>query len=270
MNLPDIKTQIRKILTQNPETKNLKIADDDLLTYYYYYKNKSKESQDGYRQELKTDPFMRVVWVPTEKSTKIQFQEDFQKTNALFDSELDLQNYSFDKLIIDNKNKQKVFKEMQKITKKNGKIDKGFYLYGSFKTGKTFFLKTLAQQLLKQQISVMFLFMPNLIRKFKSFMYNNSLETRFEQLKTVNCLFLDDFGAENMSPWFRDEILLPLLYYRAEKKLPFFISSNYNFLQLDKHLMGSINDNNYIRVHKIIDKINELTQFYDFSKKETS
>ncbi|WP_349401957.1 ATP-binding protein [Candidatus Phytoplasma solani] len=270
MDLLDIKTKIRKIIAQNPETKDLIIADDDLLTYYHYYKNKMKENEDGYRQELKKTPFIRVVWVPTLQSSKIKFQENCKKTNALFDSEFELEQYSFNKLIIDSESKKKVYKEMQKIIKNFRKTDKGFYLCGSFKTGKTFFLKALAQQLIKKEIPVMFLFMPNLTRKFKSFLYNNLLEIRFQQLKKIDCLILDDFGAENVNPWFRDEILLPLLHYRAEKKLPLFVSSNYNFLQLDKHLMGNTNDNNYVKIHKIIDKINELTQFYDFSKKETS
>ncbi|CAM12155.1 Putative DNA replication protein [Candidatus Phytoplasma australiense] len=274
MSLSDIKKEIRKKLAQNPETKDLKIDDDDLLTYYNYYKNKTKEHQNEtfFRPELKKKPFPRVVLVPTVQSNKMQFQENCKKINALFDSELELEQYSLSKLIVDSEIKKQVYKEMQKVIKNFNKVNKGFYLCGSFKTGKTFFLKALAKQLLQKEISVLFLFMPNLTRKFKALVYSNLLETRFYQLKTTDCLFLDDLGAENINPWFRDEILLPLLYYRAERKLPVFISSNYNFLQLDKHLIGNVayNDNSYVKIHKIIDKINELTKFYDFSKKETS
>ncbi|MBS2126139.1 ATP-binding protein ['Fragaria x ananassa' phyllody phytoplasma] len=270
MDLEDIKKQIRKMLAQDENNKNLNIADEDLLTYYYYLQNNKKDNEYGYRQELKTTPFTRVVWVPTEKSKKIQFQEYWQSQNALFEGECNLDQYSFNKLIVDNENKKKVSQAMQKIIKNFATAEKGFYLYGSFKIGKTFFLKVLAHELLKKEIPVMFLFMPNLTRKFKSFFHNNSLETRFQQLKKIDCLILDDLGVENMNPWFRDEILLPLLHYRSENKLPIFISSNYNFLQLEKHLSNNITDNNYIKIAKIITQINELTRFYDFSQKETS
>ncbi len=41
-----------------------------------------------------------------------------------------------------------------------------------------------------------------------------------------NILMLDDIGAEEITPWARDEVIGPLLHYRMVQELPTFFSSN--------------------------------------------
>ncbi|WP_024563445.1 ATP-binding protein [Candidatus Phytoplasma tritici] len=272
MEFSDIKIKISKMIAQCEETKNLDISDDDLPVIYNYLLTKDQEDEYGNRQKIKTNP-LRVVWVPTVKSQSLYFKEHWQSQNELFDSSINFDAHLVKQFVVDNDSKQQALKEMKQIIKHFEKSTKGFYLSGSFNTGKTIFLKKLAYELIQKQISVIFLFMPDITRKFRNFLYNNTLETRLQQLKNVKCLILDDLGSENMTPWFRDEIFLPLLYDRAEKKLPLFISSNlppnelHNYLF---HLHGAENVNSEIKVYKIIEKIRTLTHFYDFSEKQDS
>ncbi|MFB0638484.1 ATP-binding protein [Candidatus Phytoplasma solani] len=267
--LEPLKKEIKKTLVKDGTMKkDEKITDESFSTYYFYYKNKDKEDENGYRLKLQKTPHLQLIYQPTCKNKKIEFENKLKQMNTLFDGVPILGDISFDKLIIDNQQKNKVFQEMKKIVKDFKNTNKGFYLYGSFNTSKTFFLKALAQELINKKINVLFLHMSSLTRKFKSFLYNNLLETRFEELRQIECLILDDLGAESITPWFRDEILLPLLHYRAEKKLPLFISSNYNFLQLRTHLTTNNFDNN-LKANKIVAKIDLITQFYDFSQKSS-
>ena len=47
---------------------------------------------------------------------------------------------------------------------------------------------------------------------------------------------IDDIGAEEVTPWVRDEVIGPLLHYRMVQELPTFFSSNLNFEELEHHL----------------------------------
>ena len=48
-------------------------------------------------------------------------------------------------------------------------------------------------------------------------------------------MILDDIGAEQSTPWVRDEILQVILQYRMQENLPTFFTSNFNFEDLEKH-----------------------------------
>ena len=50
------------------------------------------------------------------------------------------------------------------------------------------------------------MFYPDLVRKVKSLIQDNKLEQGITELKNVDVLMLDDFGAENSTAFIRDEI----------------------------------------------------------------
>lgn len=50
---------------------------------------------------------------------------------------------------------------------------------------------------------------------------------------------LDDLGAETMTAWTRDEILGTIFHYRMAEQLPTFITSNFNYEELEHHLAQS-------------------------------
>lgn len=132
---------------------------------------------------------------------------------------------------------------------------KGIYLHGKFGTGKTFILLTLARELTKKNIRVIYAYYPDLVRHIKSSIGNNNLETLIEKLKAVDVLMLDDIGGENNTAFIRDEVLGPILQYRMLGKLPTFMTSNYSIDLLRKHLSETKDDIDNIKSDRIIERI---------------
>ena len=74
-------------------------------------------------------------------------------------------------------------------------------------------------------ISSTIVYLPEFIRTLKSGFKDGSFERKLERAE-ANILMLDDIGAEEVTPWVRDEIIGPLLHYRMVHELPTFFSSN--------------------------------------------
>ena len=71
----------------------------------------------------------------------------------------------------------------------------------------------------QNQKSVSFVKMPQFISELKQAMYDNDFrQKQMNALKFSDIVFLDDIGAEALSAWTRDEILLPILEYRMNHK----------------------------------------------------
>lgn len=158
-------------------------------------------------------------------------------------------------------NKQLVYnKFMNFITKqKNGEEAKGMYLWGKYGAGKTYCLSALANELMKNNIDVVIAYYPDLVREFKSRLFDNSLEYVVSKLKQIDVLMLDDIGAENNSAWVRDEILGPIIQFRLLDKKPTFFSSNLSYQDLsESHFSNTKGKVGEIRGYRIGTRIKEL------------
>ena len=67
---------------------------------------------------------------------------------------------------------------------------------------------------------------------------------------------IDDIGAEEVTPWVRDEVIGPLLHYRMVQELPTFFSSNLNFEELEHHLSITREGAEETKAARIIEKLN--------------
>ncbi|WP_182201053.1 primosomal protein DnaI [Paraliobacillus salinarum] len=139
--------------------------------------------------------------------------------------------------------------------------EKGFYFYGPFGVGKTYFLGAIANELADNHIQCMLIYMPEFVREMKASLGNDSLQEKIEQFKTIPVLMIDDIGAESISAWFRDEILGSILQYRMMERLPVFFSSNYSLSQLEKHLaITSKGDVEELKAGRIIERMKQLSE----------
>ncbi|EHJ06920.1 primosomal protein DnaI [Staphylococcus simiae] len=144
----------------------------------------------------------------------------------------------------------------------NGDTVKGLYLYGSFGTGKSFILGAIANQLKSKKISSTIVYLPEFIRTLKSGFKDGSFESKLQRVREANVLMLDDIGAEEVTPWVRDEVIGPLLHYRMVHELPTFFSSNFNYNELEHHLAITRDGEEKTKAARIIERIKSLSQPY--------
>ena len=141
---------------------------------------------------------------------------------------------------------------------KNNKFHKGLYLFGSFSIGKTYTLACIQNELAKIGIESLLIYFPDLVLELK----NSIKELRYHQLinklKAVDVLMFDDFGSENVTPWLRDEVLGPILNYRALEKKPLFITSNITPENLKDHFMCENTDEDDLKASRITNRLNSL------------
>ncbi|MDW0112897.1 primosomal protein DnaI [Sporosarcina saromensis] len=118
-----------------------------------------------------------------------------------------------------------------------GKLpERGFYIYGPFGTGKSYILGALANELANRRVRTVIVYIPEFLREIKQSIQDQTFNDKIDFVKKAEVLMLDDFGAESISAWARDEVLGTILQYRMAEKLPTFFTSNYNYKELEHHL----------------------------------
>lgn len=139
-----------------------------------------------------------------------------------------------------------------------GKILKGLYLHGNFGSGKTYLIAAAFNELAKSKVKSAIVFWPEYLRELKS-SFGLDFEEKFEKVKRVALLLIDDIGAENMTTWARDEILCPLVQYRMSENLPTFFTSNLDLETLQKHLSMTKDKVDEVKARRIVERIKQLT-----------
>lgn len=143
-------------------------------------------------------------------------------------------------------------------TYKTDPHQKGLYLHGSFGSGKTYLICAMLNELAKTERDITIVYYPELLRSLKE-AFETDFATRINRLKKVNILFLDDIGAEAVTPWARDEILGTILQYRMDAHLPTFFTSNLNIEELETHLSNTKNGVDKVKARRIIERIKNLS-----------
>ncbi|MDO8064174.1 hypothetical protein [Candidatus Phytoplasma bonamiae] len=175
---------------------------------------------------LKEKPYLHVVWQETVKTKQIDWQNNFQQKNILFNQEINLTGIDIKNIKSISKIQKSILQYIKEIIEQYNssnnitkqKKNKGLYIYGPFNSGKTFMLKILAKMLLTHHIPFLFIVMSDLVRQFKFLWTYDIIEDKINHLKKIPFLILDDFGLENMNAYFRDDIFIPLLNYRGRQR----------------------------------------------------
>ena len=143
--------------------------------------------------------------------------------------------------------------------------DKGLYLWGDFGVGKSYLAACITNALAKQGRKVCFVHFPTFVTDARNSIGSQDIDDRdfvdrqISRMKRCDCLVIDDIGAENVTNWVRDDLLLPLLDYRMENRKHTHFTSNSNFEQLKKRLsvnqQGQTDD---IKSGRIMERIGSL------------
>lgn len=130
----------------------------------------------------------------------------------------------------------------------------GFLILGNAGVGKTYSLQCLASALIERAKKVRFVNVNQILDEVKNTFDSEKKESDvIDNYKTIDFLFIDDFGAERKSD-FSKNLIYKIIDYRYVNNLPTFFSSNYTMEELQ-----NINDIDFERiVSRIQDKCQTL------------
>ncbi len=203
---------------------------------------------------------LNFSYLPCSKLIKEQSTYAYKKNITCFDLPKEIKDASFSKAYRDDNKRLPIFKYFKEFisTYTKNKTGKGLYLSGSFGSGKTYLIAALFNELAKKNISSALVYYPELLRSLKS-SFGHDYEERYEFIKTVPLLLLDDIGAESTTPWSRDEVLGPILQYRMEEELPTFFTSNLTLKELETALSITNSGVEKVKAKRIVERIKQLT-----------
>lgn len=199
---------------------------------------------------------------------KCRFKKELDEKNKYlenvytYDIPEDIRKADLKEIYKTDKNRFDVIKYIGTFIKEyqKGNIQKGLYLHGNFGCGKTYLISAMLNELAKKNIKSTIIFWPEYLRMLKStFNDTDQFKINFEKVKSSPILLIDDIGAENVTPWARDEILCSILQYRMEEHLPTFFTSNLTITELERHLASSKEGASDVKARRIIERVKQLT-----------
>lgn len=173
-----------------------------------------------------------------------------------------LRQASLAQVDLDDLRRLPVFEKLLAFVEQYPTIRKGLYLYGDFGVGKSFMVAALAHDLSeKRGVSSTLLHYPSFVIDAKNAISDGNVKTLVDEIKLAEVLILDDIGAEQSTPWVRDEILQVILQYRMQEDLPTFFTSNFNFEDLEKHFAkGKHGNDETWEARRVMERIRYLAE----------
>lgn len=178
----------------------------------------------------------------------------------LFDMPKDIANAQMKDIFVNDKGRKDVIIWLQKFIKNYDEKNpsKGLYLHGNFGCGKTYLIAATVNELSKKNIRSAIIYWSEFIRELKS-SFEDDFKEKFNYIKRIPILLIDDIGAENLTAWARDEILASILQYRMESHLTTFFTSNLSLEELEMHLSITKGKVDLLKAKRIMERINKLT-----------
>ena len=264
----------------NPEffqfVRSLNVKDDVLMKY-------TSGLEDAFLEKINCmnckglenckNQIKGYLYTPICSDTMIQFSydaclknlnkmmEDAYKENLdLYDMPKEIKDASFKNIYKDDKARVPIVKYFKEFMEHYEDFDKpkGIYLNGSFGSGKTYLIASLFNEMAKKGVRSILIYYPEFLRSLKS-SFTTNYDEKFNHIKKIPLLLLDDIGAENCSNWSRDEVLGPILQYRMENHLPTFFTSNLTLAELEKALSITSSGVDKVKARRIIERIKQLT-----------
>ena len=215
---------------------------------------------------------LEFSYKPCKYKKKFDKEEKLHSNTTLFNVPKDIKEASIKKIYKTDKNRYKTILWLTEFIKKYKKDvhQKGLYLCGNFGCGKTYLIAAIFNELGKDGVKSAIVFWPEFLNSLKS-SFNSEVKSEFKNkynfVKKVPLLLIDDLGAEAVTPWSRDEVLCPLLQYRMDEKLPTFFTCNLDLKALENHLAITSKGDEIVKAGRIISRIKQLTEYQEMISK---
>ena len=206
---------------------------------------------------------LEFVYKPCKYKKKIDKEEKLHSNTILFNVPKEIKEASFKNIYKTDKKRYSTILWLTEFIKKYKQDvhQKGLYLCGNFGSGKTYLIAATFNELAKDGVKSAIVFWPEFLNSLKA-SFNSDIKSEFKNkynyVKKVPLLLIDDLGAESVTPWARDEILCPLLQYRMDEKLPTFFTSNLNLENLENHLAITSKGDEIIKLAELFRELNSL------------
>ena len=197
-----------------------------------------------------------------EEEKKLQMMQEFaNKVDKIIkNSKMSKRNlnYKFENFEV-NSNNKKVYQSLKEYSEKlaNSVERKGLILVGNNGVGKTHLACSIANELIKNGIPIIYGTLINLLAELKNTydVDNNISEMKIIKLyEKVDLLIIDDLGKEKPSEWGLEK-LFTIINSRYENNLPVIITTNYD----QNSLINRLSINGEIEtVKSIISRLYEM------------
>jgi primosomal protein DnaI len=163
-------------------------------------------------------------------------------------------------LDLDNESDEYLLTVTQMASWVRSPLEKGYYVYGLPGVGKTYLVACVANMMAKNGKTVAFVHVPTLMQRLKSYLDNrDEFENVIYKMKSADIAIFDDIGAESVTSWVRDELLLPILNDRAERKRTTWFTSNEDLKSLKNHYMyNQKGEKEEMKAIRILERIEAL------------
>lgn len=138
------------------------------------------------------------------------------------------------------------------------KATRGLYIYGKTGIGKSYLMGCVYNYLKDKGNEPAIVYFPEFVRKMKANISNGNYNYIIDELRAQKVLIIDDIGAENITEFVRDEILVPIINYRSSENLLTFFTSNLSLTDLADTLSTTKNTIDETKAMRILDRIRYL------------
>lgn len=125
-------------------------------------------------------------------------------------------------------------------------------LTGGYGCGKTHLAAAVANVAVLRGVSTLFLTVPDLLDWLR-YAYDSAdtnFESRFEEIRNIPLLVLDDLGTQNATAWAQEK-LFQIVNYRYVNRLPTVITTNQEMEELDGRVRSRLQDPDLVTLARI-------------------
>lgn len=120
-------------------------------------------------------------------------------------------------------------------------------MMGKYGCGKTHLAAAVANEVVSMGVETLFLTVPDLLDwlRYSFGSEETTYENRFEEIKNIRFLVLDDLGTQNTTPWAREK-LYQIINHRYTHKLPTVITTNTGLAEIDDRIGSRLQDHTLV------------------------